>query len=102
MAGELDALLKVAAGAGGTGVVLGLWLWRTLKKLEKMEEKLDGKDAEIKALHAARLEDYKTLLPAIQASTAAIAGNEDELARLREVQEHPPNQREPTGRRKTT
>lgn len=84
---SLDAFLQVIAGAGGTGAVLGLWLyvtWRDNKDLKAEIKALNGK---VEARDAQRLLDHQTALAEV---TRALQG---------EIEDEEPQPRSPTGRR---
>lgn len=99
------ALAQVAGGAGGTGTVLGLWLWRSLKRIDALEAEVkslnESHRAREIALHESRLKDAQTLLPALNAAAAVISGAEETLHEIADVPPPVRERGEPTGRRKS-
>lgn len=102
MASELETLIQIAGGAGGAGAVLGYWLFRSLKRIDQLEKRVEE-------LSNARLSDYKVLVPALRDVGRALrgeeaAGEEDPapsgLMSLDQPDREPPRERRETGRRR--
>lgn len=84
----LEAFLQIIGGATGSGAVLGLWLYLTLKKLTLAEAKIEALNAKIEARDALRLSDHQG--PLRDVAEALLASD-------REPEDEQPAARRPTG-----
>lgn len=89
----LEAFLQVIAGAGGTGVVLGVWLWITLKKVVALEAKIESLNAKVEARDALRLGDHQGVMKDLALALQAEYEPSDPPKEPEEPQPRPPTGR---------